>query len=70
MKIGLFASLAIVAAVGFAQTPAVAMTLAKPHVVSAVSHATFWKEGKPRKHARTLHKHRIAHAEKHLKKKH
>jgi hypothetical protein len=72
MKIGLFASLAIaVAAVGFTQTPAHAMTPpAKPHLASAVSQTTFWKDSKKSKHAHTLRKHRVAHAEKHLKKKH
>jgi hypothetical protein len=72
MKIGLFASPALaIAAVGFTQASAHAVPLpAKPDVASAVSQTTFSKDHKNAKHAHALRKHRVAHAEKHLKKKH
>jgi len=72
MKIGLFASPALaIAAVGFTQASAHAVPLpAKPHVASTVSQTTFSKDHKNAKHAHALRKHRVAHAEKHLKKKH
>jgi hypothetical protein len=43
---------------------------ARPDVASAVSQTTFSKDHKNAKHAHALRKHRVAHAEKHLKKKH
>jgi hypothetical protein len=71
-----FASLAAaIAAGGFTQASAHAMTLpVERHVASAVSQTTFSKAHskvhRNAKHARALRKHRAAHAEKQLKKKH
>jgi hypothetical protein len=78
MKIGLSALLAVViAGIGFAQASAHAATLpAKPHVDNAVTHVTFWVDHKKVDHRKRGHahrghdKHRVAHAQKHLKKKH
>lgn len=70
MKIGLSAALAI-AGITFAQTSAHAAALpAKPHTESAVTHVTLGKDTKKEKHAHVVRKHRVAHTEKHLKKKH
>jgi hypothetical protein len=73
MKIGLSALLAVaIAGVGFAQTSAHAATLpAKLHVDNAVTHVTFWVDHKKSKHVYPVRdKHRVAHAPKHVKKKH
>lgn len=73
MKIGLSALLAVViAGIGFAQASAHAATLpAKLHVDNVVTPVTFWVDHKKSKHAHRGHeRHRVAHAHKHLKKKH
>jgi len=70
MKIGLSALFAV-AAVGLAQPSAEAATLpAKPYIDSAVTQATFWKDHEKARHAHVVRKHRVAHASKHVKKKH